>query len=118
MGEDMKKIADDMMKDIEKKLNTIKNVNAGWGKILQVNFTDIDVGYIMKFAMDGTVEKITKVPASELKAEEAEVTLRVNVQDLKDIMDHKITGAEAMADGLFQFDGNMMALQKLTPAFT
>jgi putative sterol carrier protein len=116
MSEEKKKIADDVMKHMEKVLNENKDLNEGWGKSDQVIFTDIETGYWIKFAMDGSVEKMVKKPASEIKLEDAEATVSCTVDVIKDVMDGKTNAMEAMGEGKFKIDGPLAALMKLGPA--
>ena len=116
MSIEKKKIADDIMKHMEKKLNENKDLAEGWGKTIQTVFTDIETGYRMKFAMDGSIEKIEKKPASEIKLEDAEATVYCTVDDLKDIIDGKVNAMDAMGAGKFRIEGKMDALMKLAPA--
>ncbi len=109
--------ADDMIKLIETRLNKAKGLNSNWGKTINLVFLDIDTGYAIKFAMDGSIEKIEKKPASEIKKENAEVTLSGQVDDLKQVVDGNITGNDAMTAGMFKIDGDGMALMKMMPAF-
>jgi len=116
MSEEKKKIADDVMKEMEKKLNENKDLNEGWGKTVQVIYTDIETGYQVKYAMDGSVEKVEKKPASECKLEDAEATVFCTVDDIKDIIDGKTNAMEAMGTGKFRIEGPLTALMKLGPA--
>jgi putative sterol carrier protein len=114
--EEKRKIADEIIKELEKRLNENKDLAEGWGKAIQLVFTDIETGYRMKFAMDGTIEKIEKKPASEIKLEDAEATSYCAVYDLKEIFDGKVSAMEAMGSGKFRIEGKMDALLKLAPA--
>ena len=43
---------------MEKRLNEAKAKNANWGKTINIIFPDIETGYALKFAMDGSIEKL------------------------------------------------------------
>lgn len=116
MAEDKEKVADELMKVFEKRLNETPELAEGWGKAAQCVFTDIGIGYRFKFAMDGTIEKIEKKPASEIKPEDAEATIHCKLDTLKDVVDGKLNAMEAMGMGLFRIEGKMEALMKLAPA--
>jgi putative sterol carrier protein len=111
MRDDLKNIADDMMKEIVKKLNTGKEANKDWGKTINIVFSDIEVGYSLKYAMDGSVEC-----KKETVDDDAIATLNVAVGDLKDVLEGNISGMDAYMNGLFQIDGDMMSTHKLMPA--
>lgn len=116
MAEDREKVADELMKVFEKRLNETPELAEGWGKAAQCVFTDIGIGYRFKFAMDGTIEKIEKKTASEIKPEDAEATIHCKLDTLKDVVDGKLNAMEAMGMGLFRIEGKMEALMKLAPA--
>ena len=113
--EEKKKIAEDIMKEMQNRLNADKDLLEGWGKTVQVVFTDIETGYRLKFAMDGSVEP-EKAPASEIKDADAAGTVYCTVQTLKDVVDGKTSAMEAMNSGLFRIEGGLDAMVKLAPA--
>lgn len=110
------KMADDLMKVFEKRLNETPELAEGWGKAVQCVFTDIGLGYRFKFAMNGTIEKIEKKPASEIKLADAEATIYCLLDTLKEVVDGKLNAMEAMGRGLFKVEGKLEALMKLAPA--
>jgi putative sterol carrier protein len=110
MSDDLKKIAEDMMKEIMKKLNTSKESNKDWGKTINIVFSDIDVGYSVKYAMDGSVE------CKKETVDDAIVNMNVAVEDLKKVLEGEMSGMDAYNNGLFQVEGDLMSLQKLMPA--
>lgn len=112
MSEEKKNIADEIMKEMENRLNENKNMAEGWGKIVQVVFSDIQVAYVLKFAMDGSAT-IGKKPASEIKLEDAEATAYCDVDTLKDIFDGKVNAMSSLSK--FKVKGNMSAFMKLSP---
>ena len=118
MSDDLNKIAEDIIKTMEKRLNEAKAKNANWGKTINIIFPDIEIGYALKFAMDGSIEKIKKKPASEIKVEGDAVTSAIgNVQDLKDVIDGKYSPMDAGMAGMFKVEGDFAALNRLMPCF-
>jgi len=109
------KTAEELIKTIVTKLNEIADVNEGWGKAVQFSFSDINVGYYLKLAMNGTVEKCDKKPASEMRVEDAEGTVILDVDTLKGILDKTVDPMEALGKGLLRIEGKMDALMKLAP---
>jgi len=116
MSEEKKKIAEDIMMKMEKRLNENKDLNEGWGKSVQVIYTDIETGYQIKFAMDGSVERVERKAASECKPEDAQATFFGAVDHIKYIIDGKISAMEALGTGKFRIEGPLEALKKLGPA--
>jgi putative sterol carrier protein len=110
MGDDLNKLAEDMMQIVLKKLNDSKSANAEWGKTINMTFSDIDVTYALKYANDGSVT------CEKKSADDAIVNLSIAVPDLKKIMDGEIGGSAAFHDGLMQVEGDLMSLMKLMPA--
>jgi putative sterol carrier protein len=118
MSDDLNEIAEDMIKTMKERLNEAKAKNANWGKTINIIFPDIDTGYALKFAMDGSIAKIEKKPASATKIEGDAVTSAIgNVQDLKDVMDGKFSPMDAGMAGMFKVEGNFTALERLMPCF-
>jgi len=121
--EEKKKIAEDIIAEMKRRINLNKEITEDWGKTVQQVFTDIETGYLIKFAQDGTVGEIEKKPASEiiqkpaaeLKAGDAVATIYCTVQTLKDCFDGKLNAMDAMAKNLFKIEGSMDALIKLSP---
>lgn len=115
MSEEKRKSADSMMKEMEKRLNENKDLNENWGKSIQVIYTDIETCYNLKFAMDGSVQ-IEKKPVSSIKLEDAAASIYCTVDDIRDIIDGKMSAIEAMSSGKFRIEGPLEALMKLSPA--
>lgn len=117
MPQKKEKMADDVMKIVEQRLNESKDVAAGWGKMVQQIFSDIGIGYRLKFAMDGTV-KIEKAKASEMKPQDAIATVTIaDVETFKSMVDGTLPPMEAQGTGKIKIDGDINALLKLLPAF-
>jgi hypothetical protein len=117
MSEDLKKVADEIIQLWKKKLDDAKAGNANWGKTIIVIFPDIETGYALKFATDGTVET-QKKPASECKIEgDAVVNAIGNVLDVKDVSDGKWSPMDAYVGMMLKVDGAFGALNHLLPCF-
>lgn len=118
MPEDLNEIAEDVIRTMEKRLNEAKAKNANWGKTINIIFSDIDTGYAMAFAPDGSIAGIEKRPASDTKVEGVAVTSAIgNVYDLKDVVDGKYSPMDAGMAGMFRVEGNFEALERLMPCF-
>ncbi|WXG46877.1 MAG: SCP2 sterol-binding domain-containing protein [Candidatus Atabeyarchaeum deiterrae] len=116
MSQKKEKVADEVMKTVQQRLNESKDATKGWGKMVQQIFSDIGIGYRLKFAKDGTVT-MEKVKASEIRTKDAAATVTVDVDTMKDLIDGKLPPMEAMGTGKIKVDGDMTALLKLLPAF-
>jgi putative sterol carrier protein len=116
MTQNKEQLADEVMKTMVQKLNENKGLTSGWGKMVQQVFTDIGVGYRLRFAMDGTVTS-EKVPASQINLKDAAATVTAdNVETMKGFLDGSINPMEAMGNNLIKINGDMQALFKLLPA--
>jgi alkyl sulfatase BDS1-like metallo-beta-lactamase superfamily hydrolase len=115
MSEDMK-IADDMIAELEKKFNAMKDSKAGLSKAVGIVFPDIETGYIIKFALDGSVEKVAKKPASEVKPDDADVTVSVDVPNLRTVLNGILSPNDAANMGIFRIEGDRVCLTRLLSA--
>jgi uncharacterized protein (DUF2267 family) len=115
---DLNEIAEVVIRTMEERLNEAKAKNVDWGKTINIIFTDIDTGYAMKFAADGSIEKIEKKPAAETKVDGEAVTNAIGkVYDLKAVVDGQYSPMDAGMAGMFQVEGNFQALERLMPCF-
>ena len=118
MSDELEKEAADIINQMETKLNQAKDSNKGWGKTINIIFSDIETGYAMKFAMDGSIEKIEKKPASELKIEGDALTNAFgDVEDIKQCVIGYISPMDAYIAGMLKVEGDFKALEKLMPCF-
>lgn len=116
MTQNKEQLADEIMKTMEKKLNENKSLTSGWGKMVQQVFTDIGIGYRLRFAMDGTVTT-ERVPASQIDLKDAAATVTCdNVETMQGFVDGTINPMEAMGNNLIKVHGDIQALFKLLPA--
>jgi putative sterol carrier protein len=116
MAEEKKRKADELMSLIEERLNKNKEATKNWGKTVHLIFTDIDTGYRLRFAMDGS-NTIEKEEASKMKSAEAQATVSTTVDTLKGVIDGTSSPVLAVMSGKIKIDGEMGTLMKLLPAF-
>lgn len=117
MSEQKKKLADELIEVVKGKINEIADVNEGWGKALNIAFKDIGVGYWLKFAMAGHVEKLEKRPISEISLKDAEATSTFSSVDVfKGMLEGEIQPLTALSMGQLVVDGKMDAMMKLANA--
>lgn len=110
-------LADELMNTAVKKLNANKEKAVGFGKVVQIVFTDIAKGYKFAFAKDDGTVTMEKIPASQIKESDAAATMTLNkVETWKGIVDGSIDPREAMAEDLLQISGNLYATTKFQPA--
>ncbi len=112
MGEELKNLADSLINSIVKKQNAAKEANKDWGQTINFTFIDIDVGYSLKFAMDGSVELKNET------VDDAICSLGITVEDLRQLLAGEINAMDAYLNGLYQIEGDAMSLNKLTAGFT
>ncbi len=116
MSQDKIRQADEMIGAIKEKLNSKKEVTKDWGEVLHLIFTDINVGYRLRFAMDGTCTT-EKEEAGKMKQADAEATVSTTVDIMKGIIEGTQSPVLAVMSGKIKIDGSMTALMKLMPAF-
>ncbi len=116
MTQDKIRAADEMIDAIEKKLNNSKELTKDWGKVLLLIFTDINVGYRLRFALDGTCTT-EKEEAGKMKQADAEATVSTTVDAMIGIIEGTQSPVLAVMSGKIKIDGSMTALMKLMPAF-
>jgi hypothetical protein len=106
-----------VMKTLTDKLATMTGSLKNWGKSINLCFSETDYGYNIKFAMDGTVEKIEKVTTFLLKKKGAAATLNATTSTWESILDGTIKAEGALTGGLVKIDGAVDAVMKLAAAF-
>ncbi len=111
---DKNKQAEDIINTVVKKINDSAELNAGWGKTLQVWFTDINAGYCINVAMDGHVGSVDKVAEKKQTA----VTFNLPVQTFVDIVNKTISSKAAMNNGVLKVDGAVTDLIKVGMFFS
>lgn len=103
------------MKTFERKVNAKPAGSKNWGQSIVINFTDAPEAYLVKFAMDGTVEKIEKGKLNDLKPK-AKATMSLTTEILDGSWTEKINATQAFMQGKIKIDGSMQALMKLQAA--
>jgi putative sterol carrier protein len=111
MGDDLNKLAGELIQTVVKRLNDGKSSNTDWCKTVNLTISDIDETYALKYAMDGSVT------CEKKSADDAIVTLILEVDTLKKVLSGDLNGAEAYHSGLFQVEGDLMSLMRLNAAF-
>ncbi len=113
MSENKEKLAEDLVKEMTKRINENAEMLENWGKTFQLVFSDINVGYLFTITMKGEVGKVEKA----IRKEDAIVTLTQSTDTLKDIFDGKLTPIAAAQMGKVTIDGPLMELAKLQVIF-
>lgn len=113
MSESKLKYADELANRMAERIKENAEVMEGWGKAFQVIFTDANVGYWYKLAMDGNLEKFEKA----IKKEEAVVTLSWTTETFGGILDKTLSPMAAMLGGMITIDGPTSELLKLQILF-
>ncbi len=118
MAQSKEKLAEDVINTITKTINDNYEVMENWGKAFQMVFNDINVGYWIKVAIDGHVEKVEKGSESALKTKEAVVTMHFDTAGtLKGLLEKTISAQTAMSQGQLKVDGPISELIKLQLIF-
>jgi len=112
-----KKLADDLIRNVTKKINDNAEKSKGWGKALKLVFTDIDSTYWMKLSMDGTVETVEKGSSTELQTKEAVATLEMTTDTFAGLLNGSVSPVGAFLKGAIKIKGSIDALMKLASAF-
>lgn len=83
----------------------------GWGGSAQIIMTDLRTGWLVKFAMDGTVESWDE----KIDEEVADGVLEVNSDIFVDIWEKRLPGMQALSEGKLVTRKSLEALMKLAP---
>ena len=103
------------MKVVVDKLNEVgPDVASEWGGSVQFIFPDLGTGWLVKMAMDGTVESCDE----KIDEEAATSVVETDSDTWVGIMAKKIHPMEARASGKVQTRKSMEALIKIIPALT
>lgn len=115
--EEKRRLADDLVQDITKRIDDNAEKTKGWGKAIKLVFTDIDVAYWMKFSMDGTVETVEKGNSNLPQTKESVATLNMSTDTLKGLLNGSISPVGAFLRGTIKIQGSIDALMKLAAPF-
>ena len=88
-------------------------VAEGWGGAVQIVVPDLKTGWIMKFAMDGTIESLDE----KIDEQVAQGVLEINSDTFMGVNDKSINPMEALSEHKLVVRGSLDALMKLLPAF-
>lgn len=113
MTENKEKQAEELIQTITKRIDANAEKMKDWGQAFQIVFKDINVGYLIKVSMDGTVEKVEK----EIERKDAVATITTTTDTLQKILDGATSPMSAMMKGQIQVDGSIGTLMKLGAAF-
>ncbi len=108
MSEKEKK-AEEVANEFSAKLAKQTEKLKGWGKAVQIDFTDVGVSYWYKFGMDGKVEKREKAD----KRKEAEGVIKATTDIFRDLMNNKINPMTAIMKGTIKVEGSANAIMKV-----
>ncbi len=101
------------MDTIVSRLNEVgPYVAADWGGSVQFLFPDLGTGWLLKMAMDGTVESC----AEKIDEEAANGVLEMDSDTFVGIYSKKISTGEARASGKMQVRKSLDALVKILPS--
>lgn len=102
----------EIMKEFIEKVNEIGPMVAeDWGGSAQVIISDMNTGWLVKFAMDGTVESWDE----KIDEETADGVLEVNSDIFVDIWEKRLPGMQALSEGKLVTRKSLEALMKLAP---
>ena len=101
-----------IMEEFVEKANEIGPMIAeDWGGKVQVIMSDLGVGWMVKFAMDGTIESWDEM----IDEDAADGVMECSSDIFVDIWEKRLPGMEALADGKLATRKSLDALMKLAP---
>jgi putative sterol carrier protein len=115
--EEKKKLANDLIDEVTKRINANPEKSKGWGKALKLIFKDIDMAYWLKLSMDGTVETVEKGSITQLETKESVATLNMTTDTFQGVLNGSISPVGAFLKGAIKIQGSIDALLKLASAF-
>jgi len=110
LTEDKTMQAEEVIKNIIKRINSNSKKGKDWNNAIQFVFTDSDP-YWVKIS-DGKVEKVEKAN----KKQDAVVTLTCSVDILQKILDNELGTVMALVTRKVKVDGSILAIRKLRQA--
>ena len=87
-------------------------VAEGWGGSILFKVPDLDTGWMIKMAMDGTVESLEE----KVDEEAATSIIETDSDRLLGIFNGEINASEARAEGTMRADKSLEALARIMPA--
>ena len=107
---------EEIVEILRKTVETMKEIGPsvaeGWGGSVQIIIPDLKTGWLMKFAMDGTIERWDE----KIDEETADGVLEINSDVFVDIWEKRLGPMEALADHKLDARKSLDALIKLLPA--
>ena len=104
---------EELIRELVAKMNEIgPDVAADWGGAVQIIFSDLGTGWLLKMAMDGTVESCDE----KIDEKAAEGTLEIDTDTYIEIWEKRLNPFEALSAGKVNARGSLDALIKLLPA--
>jgi putative sterol carrier protein len=102
----------EIMGEFVEKVNEIGPMIAeGWGGKVQVIMSDLGIGWLVKFAKDGTVESWDE----KIDEETADGVMECTSDVFVDIWEKRLPGMEALSEGKLATRKSLDALMKLAP---
>jgi len=112
MARKKEEIVDILRQTVEKMKEVGPAVAEGWGGAVQIIMPDLKTGWLMKFAMDGTIGSWDE----KIDEKSADGTLEINSDVFVDIWEKRLGPMEALAEHKLDARGSLDALIKLLPA--
>ncbi len=107
--------ADEQIERLKAKINAAASQIKGFDNAFVYNCTDAPEAYLISIGKDGSVEKIEKGPAEDLK-EKGIATISSTIDDFKAQLDGQLAPIAGIQAGVIRVDGSMDVLMKLAPA--
>jgi putative sterol carrier protein len=108
--------ADKLIDIFKEKINAKPEGSKNWGGTILINFQDADDSYLLKFAMDGKIEKVEKGGFKILQKKGPKATVLTNTDTIESVFDGTIKGMSAMMGGAIKVEGALEAAMKLGAA--
>lgn len=113
-----KEKANALIETFKAKIKAKPEGTADWGGYLIFSFSDADVSYLIKFAMDGTVEKVEAGTLETLKQKQKLATALLTTTDiLEAVWNGDLPGIGAFSGGGIKIQGSMDDIMKVKDAF-
>lgn len=116
--EEKEKIAEDSVNVLIDRLKKDPESLKDWGKAFRIGFEDVGLGWWIKIAMDGSVEKVEKGPWKKIRAKEAVSSLVTTADTLAGVLAGEIDGQSAAASGAVKVEGSYEGIMKIAPALS
>ncbi len=102
-----------VLRQVVEKMKELGPIGAeGWGGSVQFIFPDLKTGWLMKFAMDGTIESWDE----KIDEETADGVVEMDSDVFLDVWEKKLSPMQALADHKLATRKSLDALFKVMPA--